>query len=187
MKLFRGILTLPLLLGLLYACNNDDNKVDNAKDVTDNNNGTVDETMNNNNNGNGTVDETMNNNNNTATNDDADERTGIKVADVNYAFTHFDLDVEYANDNSYDIEYENDGNNIYAELDDELKGVKYKGDKAYDNFVNALKQLTFDEKTSDEDVRKEVLKAFGLDENYQSFELEVKFQNGDEKHYHDNK
>lgn len=174
MKLFRGILTLPLLLGLLYACNNDDTKVDKDKDVTGNNS---------------TVDETTKNNNNKTTNETENEheRTGVKVADVNYAFTDFDLDVEYADHKSYDVEYENDGKNIYAELEDDLKGVEYKGDQAYDKFVDALKQLTFDETTSDEDVRKEVLKAFALDENYQSFELEVKFPSGEEKHYHHNK
>ncbi|WP_336045967.1 YusW family protein [Solibacillus ferritrahens] len=161
---------MPLLLGLLYACNNDDTKTN--KDVTGNNS---------------TIDETTNNKNTTNNSENENERTGIKVADVNYAFTDFDLDVEYANRNSYDVEYENDGNNIYAELDDEIKGVEYKGDQAYDNFVDALKQLTFDETTSDEDVRKEVLKAFALDENYKSFELEVKFKNGEIKHYHHNK
>lgn len=161
---------MPLLLGLLYACNNDDTKTD--KDVTGNNS---------------TGDETANNKNTTNNSENENERTGIKVADVNYAFTEFDLDVEYANRNSYDVEYENDGNHIYAELDDEIKGVEYKGDQAYDNFVDALKQLTFDETTSDEDVRKEVLTAFALDENYKSFELEVKFKNGEIKHYHHNK
>ena len=176
MKLFRGFLTLPLLLGLLYACNNDNTKVDKDKDVTGNNS-TVNETTNNNN----------NNNNNTNNTENENERTGIKVADVNYAFIDFDLDVEYADHKSFDVEYENDGNNIYAELEDDLKGVDYKGDQAYDNFVDALKQLKFTETTSDEDVRKEVIKAFALDENYQSFELEVKFQNGEEKHYHDHK
>ena len=170
MKLFKLLLTMPLLLGLLYACNNDDTKTN--KDVTGNNS---------------TVDESANNKNTTNNSENENERTGIKVADVNYAFTEFDLDVEYANRNSYDVEYENDGNNIYAELDDEIKGVEYKGDQAYDNFVDALKQLTFDETTSDEDVRKEVLKAFALDENYKSFELEVKFKNGEIKHYHHNK
>ena len=177
MKLFRAILTLPLLLGLLYACNDDDKKVDKDEDVTGNNS-TVDETTNNN---------TTNNTGTTQPSQNDNERTGIKVTDVNYAFTDFDLDVEYANGNSYNVEYENDGNNIYAELDDEIKGVEYKGDQAYDNIVNALEQLTFDKTTGDEDVRKEVIKAFALDENYQSFELEVKFQNGEEKHYHHNK
>ena len=169
MKLFRGILTLPLLLGLLYACNNDEG--DKGKD-TDNNS---------------TVNETTNNNNTTNNTENEHERTGIKVADVNYKFTEFDLDVEYADHKSYDVEYENDGNNIYAELEDGPNSVTYKGDKAYDKLVDALKQLTFDETTSDEDVRKEVLKAFALDENYESFELEVKFKNGEEKHYHHNK
>ena len=183
MKLIKGIITLPLLLGLLYACNNDDTKVDKNKEVTGNNS-TVDETTNNNNNKNNN---NNNNNNNKNDTEDVNERTGIKVADVNYAFTDFDLDVEYADHKSYDVEYENDGNNIYAELEDDLNGVKYKGDQAYDKFVDALKQLKFDETTSDEDVRKEVLKAFALAENYQSFELDVKFKNGKEKHYHHNK
>lgn len=174
MKLIRAIITLPLLLGLLYACNNnDDTKVDKNKDVTGNNS-TVNETTN-------------NNNNNNNDKEDERERTGVKVADVNYAFTDFDLDVEYADHKSYDVEYENDGTNIYAELEDDLNGGEYKGDQAYEKFVDALKQLKFDENTSDEDVRKEVLKAFALDENYQSFELDVKFKNGTEKHYHDNK
>lgn len=169
MKIFRGILILTILLGILCGCSNNNTKVDKVKDVTSNN---------------GTVNKTTNNN---TTNNIEDERTGVNAGDVNYAFTEFDLDVEYADHKSYDVEYENDGNYIYAELDDELKGVKYKGDQAYDNFANALKQLTFDKTTSDEDIRKEVLKAFALDENYQSFELEVKFKSGEKKHYHHNK
>lgn len=174
MKIFRGILVLPILLGLLFGCSNDNTKVDKNKDVTSNNS---------------TVNETTNNTTNNPTNNTRNEheRTGINAADVNYAFTEFDLDVEYADHKSFDVEYENNGNYIYAELDDELKGVNYKGDQAYDNFANALEQLTFDKTTSDEDVRKEVIKAFAIDENYQSFKLEVTFQSGENKHYHHNK
>ena len=181
MKIFRGILILPILLGLLYACSNDNTKVNKDKDVTSNNS-TVNETTNNN-----TTNNKAMNNSTTNNRENENERTGINAADVNYAFTEFDLDVEYADHNSYDVEYEKKGNNIYAELDDELKGVKYEGAQAYDNFANALKQLTFDKTTSDEDVRKEVLKAFALDENYHSFELEVKFRSGEIKHYYHNK
>ena len=172
MKLFRAILTLPLLLGLLYACNDDDKKV--ISDPKENENNT-------------SVDETTDNKNNTNTTTNDTERTSVKVADVNYAFTEFDLEVEYENGNSYEVEYENDGNYIYAKLKDGPNNVTHEGDKAYDRLVDPLKQLTFSETTSDEDVRKEVIKAFNLEENYQSFELEVKFQNGEEKHYHHNK
>ena len=174
MKLFRAILTLPLLLGLLYACNDDDKKVISDPKENENNN-SVDETTDNKN----------NTNTNTTTNDT--EQTSVKVADVNYAFTEFDLDVEYENDNSYEVEYENDGNYIYAKLKDGPINVTHKGDKAYERLVDPFKQLTFDETTSDEDVRKEVIKAFNLEDNYQSFELEVKFQNGEEKHYNHKK
>lgn len=101
MKLFRGILTLSLLLGLLYACNNDNTKEDNNKDVTGNNS-TVDETTKNNNNSTNNTETTQ-----PSQNDNEDELTSMKASDVNYAFIDFDLDVEYANDNSYDVEYEN--------------------------------------------------------------------------------
>ncbi|MCH7323299.1 YusW family protein [Solibacillus sp. MA9] len=179
MKSFRGILTLPLLLGLLYGCNNNDTNVDKNKDVTGNTS-TVDETTKNNTTNNTGTNEPIHNEN-------EKEKTGIKATDVNYAFKDFDLEVEYADYKSYDVEYENDGNYIYAEIDDEIKGVEYKGDQAYEKIVKALEQLKFDKATSDEDVRKEVLKAFALDENYQYFDLEVKFKNGEEKHYHFNK
>ena len=61
MKLFKVILTMPLLLGLLYACNNDDTKTD--KDVTENNS---------------TVDETANNKNTTNNSENENERTDRK-------------------------------------------------------------------------------------------------------------
>ena len=174
MKLVRVIVTLPLLVGLLYACNNDDAAVDNDKEVTENNS---------------TVDETVNNTGTTEPihNEDEQEKTAIKATDVNYAFTDFDLEVEYADNKSYDVEFENDVNYIYAEVDDEMKGVEHKGDQAYESIVKALDQLKFDKATSDEDVRKEVMKAFALDENYEYFDLEVKFKDGEEKHYHLNK
>lgn len=174
MNFFRGILTLPLLVGLLYACNNNDATADKDKEVIGNNS---------------TVDETTNNRGTTEPihKEDEKEKTGIKATDVNYAFTDFDLEVEYADNKSYDVEFENDGNYIYAEVDDEMKGVEHKGDQAYENIVKALDQLKFDKATSDEDVRKEVMKAFALDENYEYFDLEVKFKNGEEKHYHLNK
>lgn len=174
MKLSRGILTLSLLVGLLYGCNNNDATIDKDKEVIGNNS---------------TVDETTNNTGTTEPihKEDEKEKTGIKATDVNYAFTDFDLEVEYADNKSYDVEFENDGNYIYAEVDDEMKGVEHKGDPAYENIVKALDQLKFDKATSDEDVRKEVMKAFALDENYEYFDLEVKFKNGEEKHYHLNK
>ena len=111
MKLFRAILTLPLLLGLLYACNDDDKKV--ISDPKENENNT-------------SVDETTDNKNNTNTTTNDTERTSVKVADVNYAFTEFDLEVEYADHKSYDVEYENDGDNIYAELEDDRNFIEHE-------------------------------------------------------------
>lgn len=187
MKLFKGILTLPLLLGFLYACNDDDTKVDQDEIVTGNesNAGTTNNTANDT----GTTDNTANDTgtNQTGENGGDNQQNGIQAGDVNYPFTYFELDVDYANDVSYNVEYANDGNNISSEFEDEKNNVDTQGDQAYNSISPSLETLTFDENSSDEDVRSDVLKAFGLDENYTSFELEVKFQNGDVKHYHDKK
>ena len=173
MKLLKGILILPLLLGVLYACN-DDTEVDKDELVTGNNN-----------NVNETTDNTTNENGTTGTNDNGAEnqQTGNQVS-VNYPFTYFELDVEYANDVSYDVEYANDGTNISAELEDDFNRVQSEGDPAFNSISPYLEKLTFDENSSDEEVRDEVLKTFELENNYTSFDLEVKFESGKVKKYH---
>ncbi|HWL11978.1 MAG TPA: YusW family protein, partial [Ureibacillus sp.] len=56
-------------------------------------------------------------------------------------------------------------------------------DEAYTQLLPILESLTFDETFEDQDVIDQVLKAFELEDNYNEFELEVKFLNGEAKNY----
>jgi len=156
----KWFLTIPLLIGVLVGCGDDD--VDQDEVVT--NPAPTTETA--------TED---------ATNTEGQDNAQQNNSSLN--FTHFDLDVEYANDLSYNVEYTNNQNQITAELEDEINNVKASGNEAYNKFSSNLESLTFDENTEDQEVLNEVLSAFNLDENYTEFELDVKFENGEVKKY----
>jgi len=160
-----------LLLGVLAGCGDDD--VDQDELVT--NPTTTNETTTND--ANQTTNDTTTDNVESTTNQNEGQQAGT------YNFTHFDLDVEYANDVSYNAEYKNTPNGITAEFEDEANRVDTSGDDAYNEIAPYLEQLTFDENTEDEEVRNQVMTVFGLDENYTEFELEVKFENGNNKKY----
>ncbi|SOB98650.1 YusW-like protein [Ureibacillus xyleni] len=162
MHSIKSFLIVPLLLGVLFGCN-DDNDVDQDEVVTDTNKT-------------GQTENTQNVTAGQTTNDQNTENT-------QYNFTHFDLDVDYANDFSYDVEYNNNQDVATAEIDDEINKVELKGDDANNQLAPQLKKLTFDENSTDEEVVNEVLSAFELEDNYQNIELEVKFNNGDVKRY----
>lgn len=100
-----------------------------------------------------------------------------------FNFTNFDLDVEYAENKEYDVDYESESNELEAEIKDDISNTQVKGDEAFEVLRPIFEQLTFDKDTSNEDVVSEVTKAFDLDEEYQKFELEVKFLDGTEKEY----
>ena len=161
----KSLLTVPLLLGVLAGCG--DNEVDKDEVVT---NPTPTE-------------ETATENAN-----QANEQNGEQQQEVtSYNFEHFDLDVEYENDVSYNVEYNNNQNEITAEFEDDANKVDVSGDEAYNQIAPFLEQLTFDETTEDQEVLNQVKTAFGLDEGYNEFELEVKFINGEKKEYKFNK
>lgn len=169
MKLLKSMLTIPLLLGVLYACNDGDQD----EIITDTGKDTVNDTANNN----------ADQNNGTDQNATDDQNEGEEHVDTPYNFTHFDLDVEYDNDVSYDVEYANDQKGMSAEFEDERNNIHSEGDDAYNKIVKYLELLTFNANTEDEEVLSQVITAFELDENYTSFELEVKFNNGEVKRY----
>ena len=184
----KTIFIIPLLLGVLYGCNSD-TEVD-KEDIVTGNQSSVDNTTSDTGTGNTGANDMGTDNtgtNNAGQNGNENQQNGTQAANVNFPFTYFELDVDYANDISYNAEYANDGNNIAAEFEDEKNNVDTNGDQAYNSIRPSLEKLTFDENSSDEDVRKEVIQAFGLDENYTEFELEVKFQNDKVKHYRDKK
>lgn len=167
----KSLFVIPLAMGMLYGCGND--QADKDEVVTDTT--TTEETA-------------QNETGNTTDQNAADTQTEqAQQVDTTYNFTHFDLDVEYQDDVSYNAEYENNGSQVAAELEDERNNVKQSGNDAYNAMKSQLESLTFDENTENQEVIDEVIAAFGLEEDFTEFDLEVKFVNGDNKQYEVNK
>ena len=187
-------LVIPLSAWLLVACgnNNDEvtNKPENAPtEGTTNHNGTTDNgttnhngttnngTTNNNTNGEGATNNGTTNGNNTVTNANNNA----------FDFTHFSLDVDYANGQEFDVEYENEHSGVEASYEDDVNNNRYYGNDAYDRMESVFRTFKFNKDTSEDEVIKEVLNAFNLSEDYRQFDLEVRFADGTEKEYHKTK
>ncbi|ARK31955.1 YusW family protein [Halalkalibacter krulwichiae] len=104
------------------------------------------------------------------------------TAEATY-FTDFDLDVEYANDQSVEVDYDYEGQRDEAEVDNELTGESLRGDEALAYVYSTFEQLTIDPQTDDETVIRDILNVFNLEDNYEDFELEVTFLDGTKKEY----
>lgn len=97
-------------------------------------------------------------------------------------FRDFSLEVNYPK-GEYSIEYELEMNGEEAEIEDEREQKKVVGADALNEVKPLLKKLTFDQKTSDEDVKKQILSILPIDEDYTNIELEVDFHDHVEKKY----
>lgn len=186
MKYFKAILSVPLALGLLYGCNaneGDQVTVDNAEnnaqtDGTEDNTGIDTQTE-----GQTQQDENGQDSNATDQNVTDDQHEGEAHVDTPYNFTHFDLDVDYDGDKSYEVDFENNQKGMSAELDDDINNVHATGDDASNKLVKYMESLTFNADSDPQDVLSQVITAFDLDENYREFDLEVRFTNGEVKEY----
>jgi hypothetical protein len=99
-------------------------------------------------------------------------------------FTDFELDAEYPDMKSYEVDYEYDRNNtMEAEIKDGLKDEELNGDEALDKLLEAFKQFTFTEESSEEEVLIQVIQGLELNEDYENIEVEVTFTDGTEKTY----
>ncbi|SEN20369.1 YusW-like protein [Mesobacillus persicus] len=113
-----------------------------------------------------------------------EETNKLKTADRNlFAFTSFDLEVEYENHRSFEIKYDNEIDGMEVELEDDRTNKSQSGDEAFDQIEPIFQTFTFDSSTPKDEVIAEVLEAFDLDTNYQKFELDVDFSDGSEKDY----
>ena len=164
MKTLRVLIICSSLL-LLAACGNDDDK---DKVTNPPNNAPAE-----NNNGTDATDTTD-------TNDSTDQSNQNQT---NIPFTSFDLDVDYANFKSFEVEYENESDGMEAKLEDELNTRKIRGDEAFAEMQSRFQQFKFDQNTSVDEVIDEVLKSFNLKSDFKKFDLEIKFADGTEKEY----
>lgn len=102
---------------------------------------------------------------------------------ANLPFTSFELDVDYGENKSFEVDYDNERNDREAKIEDDNNNQVLSGEEAYQELNNRFKSFTFDKNTADEEVIKEVVKSFELNENYTKFELDIKFADGTEKEY----
>lgn len=166
----KKLLALSLLTGtlLLGACgNNDVNDQDNVSNPPENapvENGNDNDTVNNP----GSNDGTKNNN---------------KADTAAVPFISFDLDVDYDNFKSFEVEYDNETEGMEAKIEDELNNRTLRGDEAFAELRSRFEAYKFDQNTAPEEVINEVIKSFDLKDNYQKIDLEIKFADGTEKEY----
>lgn len=177
MKILMMIL-LSFSLVLFYGCNTAANDKDNTEETTSNNNANVANT-----------EQTKTQEDTDAVNNQhANERTEVNInggEEVN-ALTQYldlDLDVEYANDISFEVDYEYSENNIKAEIEDEINNVHLSGEEAKNTLLKNFEQLNFDENTDESEIVVQILTAFNLTDDFTKLELEVKYNTGTVKEY----
>ncbi|MBS4199934.1 YusW family protein [Bacillus sp. FJAT-49732] len=116
-----------------------------------------------------------------------DNNATNKMQELN--FSKFDLEVQYANDQDFDIEYEQGSNNgdYEAKMEDTINDRKLKGMEAFNTIYTQLKDLAIDANTPKADVIQKVLQRFNLSDNYRTLELEYTFKDGTKMEIKDNK
>ncbi|MCU9612300.1 YusW family protein [Caldibacillus lycopersici] len=101
-----------------------------------------------------------------------------------FPFSQFELNIEYPNNQSYEVDYKKVGEEITAEIRDPINTEdNQQGMYAYHQLQPFFEQLTFDKTTSEEAVISEVIKVFNVNDDFISFALNVEFTDGEEKQY----
>ncbi|MDV6378308.1 YusW family protein [Sporosarcina sp. GW1-11] len=104
------------------------------------------------------------------------------------SFKEIDVDVSYSRDKEYEAEIEQDNNEPFkAKVEDELNGVHLKGQEAFDILYPKIQQLQLTKDSTKEETIDQVLTAFGLDSNYEKFEVEIHFNDGSKLDVEDRK
>lgn len=117
---------------------------------------------------------------------DMNYETNEKVDNARKAlpFQQFDLEIDYVDTLSYEIQYVSNESQTRAVIH-EIEEEKISGEKALDQLTPHFMELSFDEDSSEQEVIEDVLQVFGLDETYKEFKLRVIYSNGLEAEYED--
>ncbi|MFC7062187.1 YusW family protein [Halobacillus seohaensis] len=100
----------------------------------------------------------------------------------NLNFTSFDLEVDYVDRLSYEVEY--DLNRNLASIED-LDNQKFTDSEAFNQLSTNFHKFSFDENTPEDEVIDEVIQTFELNPTYKEFELDIEFIDGTTKEYED--
>lgn len=108
---------------------------------------------------------------------DLDEETKKQSEAIKYDYLELEVDYEGFG-NSYEAEYEKLNDGLNAEIDDEINNRHLTAHTAFNKLYPVFQRMKFTADTPKEDVIKEVLDGFGLPENYEDFQLQVIFSDG---------
>ena len=125
--------------------------------------------------------------NNIDESEQAEDQDDMKkmMEDVN--FDEIEIEISYGSDQEYEVEIErHDNGDVKAEIEDELTGEDIDNDlEAFNKLYPLVKQLEMEQATDKEDVIQQVLDVFDLEDDYEEFEVEIKFDDGTELSYED--
>lgn len=181
---FIPVLAISLALAACGSDTKDENQV-NDKPVTEENGGSMQD-------GTNTTDESVESTpqdptvNSQPTN--ATGPTDMQQKMDELAYAKFELEVEYENNQEYEIELDTKrDNSIKAKIEDSLNNVEKSGEDAFNELYPLVKQITISQQTDKDEAIKETLEAFNLSADYQKFELEIRFKDGTKLEFKDNK
>lgn len=101
-----------------------------------------------------------------------------------FGFTELNIEAEYPElDDPVEIEYAEDRDNVFAEYKNPLTGDDASGDDAFDLMEQSLQKLELTNDIPEEEAITQIVEAFGLEENYESLEVEVRYPGGEDKEY----
>ena len=171
----KSLLSILVFSTLVFvsACGNGNDNTDGNNDAN-NDNTPMEQTNDNGNNDNETAQDN-------AQNGGATDNSNMATS--NLPFTSFDLDVEYGQNQSFEVNYDNERDDREAKIEDDKNNQVLTGEEAFQELNNRFQNFKFDKSTNDEDVINEVIKSFELDDNYTKFDLEIKYADGTEKEY----
>jgi len=115
--------------------------------------------------------------------DESLEKIDIKGKKIPFSYEKFDLDVEYPNQQSYEVEFKKYTNTAKVEIEDEIHNKKIYGEQAFNDLKPILEKVNINESTTNDEVIKQVLKEFNLKTDYKHFKLKVRYKDGTEKKY----
>lgn len=101
-------------------------------------------------------------------------------------YKEIEIEVDYRKDKEYEIEIEQDeGEPIEAKIEDEVNDEFLKGPEAFNKLYPMVKELSISKDTSKDEAIEDVLNTFDLNKDYDKFELEITFNDGEKLEYED--
>lgn len=98
-------------------------------------------------------------------------------------FNEIEVEISYGKDNEFEIELEHhDNGDVEAEVEDELNDENIDDDVDAFNYIYPnLTKLDVEKGTDKDEMIKQVLEAFDLEDDYEELEIEMTFGDGDDE------